>query len=270
MSRHRAIEGGLDKFYTNIDVAKRCVFVFKNIVDMTKYLWIEPSAGKGVFIDVLKEHDLDIIGYDLYPDRNDITTMDFLTDTIDDRILNGRDVCFIGNPPFGFAASAALKFVNKAATYNPDYISFILPATFKKKSILRRVNSNYHILVCDDLPKNSFNTADGVIDVPTVFIIFEWRAEKRDDKIYPVNNEWIEYVDPGDADFIIKRVGGRSGQVFEIGELDNPAITSHYFCKEKCKGVKNVLRNIDFDDIRNNTAGVRSISKREIILFAGF
>ena len=55
--------------------------------------------------------------------------------------------------------------------------------------------------------------------------------------------------------------GLAAGQVLN-GTDYNP--NSTYFCTETKKGVKEVLQQINFSEIVNSTAGVRSLSKTEI------
>jgi len=115
----------LDKYYTPIETANFCwdkvqeVIGFNNISEI-----IEPSCGNGAFY----HHPLYTphFGYDIepeyYTDCGVIEQANFLE--IDINYLYGR--LFIGNPPFGYRNSLAIKFYNKCCELG-DYVAFILP-----------------------------------------------------------------------------------------------------------------------------------------------
>jgi len=79
------------------------------------------------------------------------------------------------------------------------------------------------------------------------------------------NNPYVEFVGKNDHyDIIIRRVGGRAGQILSCG---NYSESSTLFLKLKQPWVGKALNNADFSSLRNMTAGVRSVSKSEIIQY---
>ena len=109
-----------DKYYTPDCLAEYCVNKTKEIIgeeNITEYL--EPSAGKGVFLNYLPENTL---AYDLYPEGDKIIKQDYLE--LELPYKKGR--CIIGNPPFGDRNVLSVKFFKKSILLG-DYISFILP-----------------------------------------------------------------------------------------------------------------------------------------------
>ena len=111
-----------DKYYTSPELAEYCVKKTKEIIgeeNITEYL--EPSAGKGVFLDYLPK---DTLAYDIQPEDDRIIKQDYLN--LDLEYKKGR--CVIGNPPFGDRNALAVKFYKKAIV-ECDYISFILPVS---------------------------------------------------------------------------------------------------------------------------------------------
>lgn len=109
-----------DKYYTPDCLAEYCVNKTKEIIgeeNITEYL--EPSAGKGVFLNYLPENTL---AYDLYPEDDKIIKQDYLE--LELPYKKGR--CIIGNPPFGDRNVLSVKFFKKSILLG-DYISFILP-----------------------------------------------------------------------------------------------------------------------------------------------
>ena len=71
---------GLDKFYTNLDIAKRCIERTNEKVILDNFdIVIEPSAGGGSFSHQLKHNN--VIAMDISPEKYDknIIQQDFLT-----------------------------------------------------------------------------------------------------------------------------------------------------------------------------------------------
>lgn len=111
-----------DKYYTPDCLAEYCVNKAKEIIgeeNITEYL--EPSAGKGVFLNYLPENTL---AYDLYPEGEGIIKQDYLT--LELPYKKGR--CIIGNPPFGDRNNLSRKFYKKSISLG-DYIAFIQPVS---------------------------------------------------------------------------------------------------------------------------------------------
>jgi len=195
--------------------------------------------------------------YDIDPQSTNIIKKDFFEIDIGDNAL------VIGNPPFGFASRMAIKFFNHAASQQAKLIAFILPRTFKKDSVKNKLNLNYSLIYEEDCPKDVFILDGNIYHVPCVFQIWAYNNKERIIDYWSVENKWIEYTTPAKAEFCVRRVGGRSGQVLKGSPLDYSEVST-YFCKEKIKGSKKALQSVDFSDVVNSTAGVRSLSKREI------
>lgn len=110
----------LDKFYTSMDVSKRCIdLTIKTL--MGKLLiteFFEPSAGNGSFS---KQID-GCVAVDILPEAEGIIQADFLKLKI--KYKKGR--VMIGNPPFGKRNNLARSFYKKS-TEIADAIAFILP-----------------------------------------------------------------------------------------------------------------------------------------------
>ena len=116
-----------DQFYTSDKNAKYCIeksfeILKKWDVDISKYHFIEPSAGDGSFYNLLPSDKR--TGIDIEPKTNEIEKADFLLW----EPKTSKNIC-IGNPPFGLRGHLALKFINHAAKFS-DYVCFILPQLF--------------------------------------------------------------------------------------------------------------------------------------------
>lgn len=261
-SKKRAINGGNDAYYTNPEYALHCCDVIRRKFYRFKIdTVVEPSAGNGSFYKgiklLCKDNNKSFVMYDISPKKSYIRKKDFFDVTIRENTL------VLGNPPFGFASNLAIRFFNHSAKQKVKLIAFILPRTFKKDSIKNKLDLNYKLMYQEDCPSNVFLLDGKSYNVPCVFQIWSYTSIKRRIKSWSVNNKWIEYTTSDKADFCLRRVGGRAGQILENSPLTYSKETT-YFCKEKVKGVKDVLMGIDFNKIVNSTAGVRSLSKREI------
>lgn len=258
----RKINGGNDEYFTKHNVAQQCVSsLFTKIGDSTGSTFVEPSAGNGVFSEIMMAHNKSIISYDIAPKHKSIIKKDFLTVNFGNN--NIKNAVFIGNPPFGTCSNLAVKFFNKASEA-ASYIAFILPKTFRKQSIHMRINHYFHLIHDEDLPKNSFVVNEHEHDVPTVFQIWEKRKNKRHPLRIP--NNYITWTTKSEAEFAIRRVGGNAGTIYTNNFL-NFSDSSNYFCVANHDSVVEKLQQADFKNIVNNTAGVRSISKLEIVSF---
>lgn len=148
-----------DKYYTPLEVAKYIVKKTKEVcVDIEQY--IEPSAGGGVFLDLL---DKPYKAYDILPDDKRIIKQDFLQL---EEVYTPK-LCVIGNPPFGGQRlNLAKQFFIKSTSYG-DYISFILPITVLNSTM----DSFYHfdLLHQEDLGVLEYSSKK----VRTAFFIFK-------------------------------------------------------------------------------------------------
>ena len=257
----------IDKYYTSPETVKLCI----EYIDKYMYMddcdvIIEPSAGNGAFIEGIKSLTYNHLFYDIEPENDEITTQDFLKLDIYAKGLNEfqHKIHIVGNPPFGRQSSLAIKFIKKACEFAHS-ISFILPKSFKKDSLIQKFPLNFHRVFEIDLPDNSFLVNGETHDVPCIFQIWMKRSHNREtvEQIKPLNFRFVKKTEKPDISF--RRVGVNAGTIDT--ESDNKSIQSHYFIKfSNDKGVAdNIMRlsGITFDF--NNTIGPKSISKQELI-----
>ena len=256
----------IDKYYTNPTTVNLCIeFIKNNIVIDDNDLIIEPSAGNGAFIAGIKSLVYNTLFYDIEPDNEEIIRQDFLKFDINITGLNEfqNKIHIVGNPPFGRQSSLAIQFIKKSCEF-ADSISFILPKSFKKDSLIKKVPLNFHRIFEVDLPDNSFIVNGDAHNVPCIFQIWAKRSYNRDaiEQIEPLNFNFVKKTANPDISF--RRVGVNAGT---INTDCDKSIQSHYFIKfTNDKSVAdNIMRlsTITFDF--NNTIGPRSISKQELI-----
>lgn len=253
----------LDQFYTSSHVAKLCYDqIWKLYSKQSFSLYLEPSAGSGSFLMLMPEGRR--LGLDLDPKNDEVQKMDFF------EFLPPKDkkkIITIGNPPFGKMCSLAVKFFNKAAKFSTT-IAFIIPKTFRKTSLQNKLDLRFHLKFDMDLPKNSFVFNGKEYDVPCCFQIWEKSKVKRVISKVDLTNNFFDFTSKEDANLAIRRVGGRAGKAtFKVADLSP---TCYYFLKYKhahilAQDFASTVNGIDFADIVNSTAGVRSLSKPELI-----
>jgi hypothetical protein len=257
---NRAVNGGSDDYFTRPAVASSLVGSIAPILRNFSTV-VEPSAGAGSFVDALISEGLNVRAFDLCPRRSDITKRDFFT--LSGRGLQGSAV--VGNPPFGFAANLAVDFFNHAATF-ADLIAFVVPRSFEKTSITRRLNPLFHLVESRIMSTEecTFDASGSPKVVPCVWQVWARTTTPRDVSPEPITNPWIEFTSPALASHAIRRVGGRAGRV-----LDglNHSTSSTYFVRELTPGAVKAIASADFSSVVNSTAGVRSISKRELVAY---
>lgn len=238
-------KNALDQYYTKPEVVKHCWSVLDKLIG-SNHQYVEPSAGNGVW-GLGREN---ITMYDIEPKSGGIAKQDWLTYDGD---LSGKVV--VGNPPFGFASSLAVKFINHSFNLGAQYVAFILPRTFMKELF---VDSNLTQSAClvheEVLPLDSFLLEGQSYKVPCVFQVY-----KRGQRGGLVYNHYLTKGTIDDHDFVMRRVGGRAGKVITLDEFTE---SSSLFVK----GDVNLLHSVadEVERVAKLTAGVKSITLNEI------
>ena len=161
------------QYYTKPEIAGRCYGVFRDVadalgVDLSGYVFVEPSAGCGCFYNRLPSGGR--IGIDIAPAFDGVAEADFLRWQPPP---NNRYVV-IGNPPFGLRGHLALQFINHSAAF-ADMVGFILPQLFESdgKGVPGKRVKGYELAHSEKLPPDSFSYPDGsAIRIFTVFQVW--------------------------------------------------------------------------------------------------
>jgi len=253
----------MDKYFTNEKIANICCSIVseKIKINYEKDIIIEPSAGNGAFMKPIKRLCKNSIFFDIQPENSAIKQVDFLTISRSD-IEGGQKIHVIGNPPFGFKGSMAIKFIKNASTFC-DTMSFILPRSFGKDSMKRSVPCNFHLLYSCNLPENSFNYNENVYNIPCIFQIWEKRTYMRKIKKNNLPSGYVFLKDFIGADFAIRRVGSLAGHIY-FDDIESRNLNSHYFIKLDKNKDKKKIKNISLKS-NDYVVGPRSISKKDII-----
>lgn len=273
-----------DKYYTKIEIAEDCYSAMKTSLANLQILpnnliFIEPSAGSGVFLKVVKEN---IKGFDLVPEGENIIQNDFLSDKNLLDYLTAEEkkseIIIIGNPPFGKKSDLAIKFVNKSFEYS-DIVGFIVPIQFRKWSVQKHIARKAKLILDKDLPENSFTLNDKDYKVRCCFqiwtlknidtdlrIIKKPKTSHHDFKMYQYNatlqaEKYFSY----DWDFAVPRQGYNdySLKVFKNQEIDRGK--QWIFFKAKNQEVLERLLKIDFVKLSKKNIGIPGFGKADVL-----
>lgn len=180
-----------DQFFTPHATAKKCydVFIEKTGITVSDYIFIEPGAGKGSFLNLFPENSR--IGVDIEPMAEEIIKGDYLEWTPEmayDRVGYSKKFIAFGNPPFGLRGHTALKFINHSSKFC-DYVCFILPQLFGSSgrgSPGKRIKDM--VLIFSENIDNSFYFPDDKqVSVNCVFQIWKHKKlilENMEENIY--------------------------------------------------------------------------------------
>lgn len=256
----------LEKFYTTDNVAARCVRGLLEVMPQVQgYSWLEPSAGDGAFVRAVREHDalqdVELHAIDVSPADAAIEVGDFFKWS---RPLNAGKLVVYGNPPFGRQSKLAGAFIRHACdTLAADVVAFILPRSFKKPSMQKRVPRNYHLRHELDLSDCGFKIGGLEHVVSCVFQVWERGESERE---MPTCSEpaGFRFV-KGDADhdMTIRRVGHLAGQA--SCDATRPNSNTHYFIRfDGDHDVHDLADRLCAYSYADHTTGPKSISKSEV------
>lgn len=256
----------IDKFYTKENVVELCQALLQQyvIIEPTDLI-IEPSAGDGSFLPMIKTFTSQYRFYDIEPEHREILKQDYLHLDMKPLVDLYQKIHVIGNPPFGRQSAHARKFIKKSCAFCQT-LAFILPKSYKKESFQKSFPPNFHLLHTADLPENAFLIEGVEHNVPCVFQIWEKRPQKRikPTKLEPTKFYFVNQAEKPDLSF--RRVGVNAGAIATT-ELEKKSPQSHYFIK-----FINTDLNLEFltklatiHFTHDNTVGPRSISKQELI-----
>ena len=255
---------GLDQYYTHPEIAARCVASLFRHTEPYKMDFLEPSAGDGAFTTQLIWNGLRSTSVDIDPKSENIIKGDFLEG---DFFPESDYLAVVGNPPFGWAAGTAIKFFNRAAE-RAQIIAFIVPRSFRKGSIQDKLDPSFWLIHDEDIPHMAFLLDGKPHDVPCAWQIWRKSVRLREPAGTPDVSHIIAYTDQSRADFAFRRVGRRAGSVLPLGAGQSYSEGTTLFMQQIHENALAMVAEAGrrLSQTGNQTAGVRSICKREIAI----
>ncbi|MFM6978052.1 MAG: hypothetical protein ACKOWR_04995 [Micrococcales bacterium] len=252
---------GKEQFYTPPTLAKTLLAeVAKHVPDLAERTMIEPAGGTGAFIKAAKKFGIaKIISFDIEPKYKEVTLGNFLESEI-----TAKHAVTISNPPFGRNNSLSIPFFNKAAD-SSDYICFIVPRSWRKWSVINRLDQRFHLIADLDLQIDYVDDKDDQITaknrLATCFQIWQKRKTKRP-IVAVTDNEFIKKVKPQDADVSLTIFGYGCGRLKT--EFKREPNSTQMFLKLNHPRALEALQSVDFSRFFKNTAYTEALSLQEI------
>lgn len=253
MSNHSRISQSIaDAYFTPGITSDFCIEILKD------YQWVtantkthEPCAGNGSLLQGLPGS---VIKGDIHDYGIGAKIENFL-----EAAPKGANLIFT-NPPFGRAGSLALKFLQKASK-ECNRLAFILPASFRKVSMLDRVPKDFALVGDFPLPDQNYILPDGTTrKVLTTFQLWECSPSKRPtlSHIAPYQT-YTKRVPPAEAEFAFRTQGASAGRV--LPGLDyNPASTAFL------RGGLDRIQQHNWTTIAKFTAGIPAMGLNDVAL----
>ncbi len=253
---------GKEQFYTPVDLAMSLTKTLGPLIGgLQGRLVIEPAGGTGAFIKAAKlEGASNVISFDIEPKADEVLLGDFLVAD-----LSGiKGSVTISNPPFGRNNSLSIPFFNKAAKHS-DFIAFVVPRSWRKWSVMNRLDRNFHLIHDEDLSIDYVDDLGEMVwqkaNLRTCFQVWQRRDFERG--IVKVQDlGLVTKVTPQEADVAITVFGYSCGLVRT--DFDRVPNSTVMFLKIHDDRVLSALRKVDFSKFYRNTAYTEALSLQEI------
>jgi predicted RNA methylase len=253
---------GKEQFYTPQDLALSLTKQIEPLVGGLKGKQvIEPAGGTGAFIKAAKELGATgVLSFDIEPKAEGVQLGNFL----EANLAGIKDAITISNPPFGRNNSLSIPFFNKAAKHS-EYIAFIVPRSWRKWSVINRLDRNFHLIHDQDLSIDYVDDLGEMVwqksSLRTCFQLWQ-RKEIQRDLIKVQDLGLVSKVSPEEADVAITVFGYSCGLVRT--EFDRKPNSTVMFLKLQDERVLPALGKVDFSKFYRNTAYTEALSLQEI------
>ena len=253
---------GKEQFYTPKELAKTLTNKVSQVIGgLNNRTVIEPAGGTGSFVTAARELGAKkVLSFDIEPKADGVILADFLTN----EIKGVTDAVTISNPPFGRNNSLSIPFFNKAANHS-QYIAFIVPRSWRKWSVINRLDRNFHLIHDEDLAIDYVDETGEMVwqkaRLNTCFQIWEKKDTSRG-LIKVKDFGLVTKVSPQEADVALTVFGYGCGKVRT--EFDRVPNSTVMFLKLNDKRVLPALNRVDFSKFYKNTAYTEALSLQEI------
>lgn len=255
---------GKEQFYTPSELALRLVKTVSGLVgSLENKTVIEPAGGTGSFVKAAKALGAKkVISFDIEPKAEGVLLADFLVET--KGLARLTNAITISNPPFGRNNSLSIPFFNKAAQHS-QYIAFVVPRSWRKWSVINRLNRNFHLIHDEELAIDYVDELGEMVwqkaRLKTCFQIWERRDSLR--QLVKVTDFGLfSKVKPAEADVALTVFGYSCGKVRTT--FDRVPNSTVMFLKVHDSRVLPALEKVDFSKFFRNTAYTEALSLQEI------
>ena len=256
---------GKEQFYTPAPLATLLASSLLEFVpDLATRVVLEPAGGTGSFITAVRELGVtQVLSFDIEPKFAGVTQADFLD--VDLSALAPQSAVAISNPPFGRNNSLSIPFFNHAASAC-DTIAFIVPRSWRKWSVINRLNRNFH-LVSDVDVLVDYVGADGAplankLRLNTCFQVWQYSSGPPRATIAVQDLGVVKKVSPAEADVALTIFGFSCGRV--SAEFERQPNTTRMFLKLGHPLALEALQSVDFSRFYRNTAYTEALALPEI------
>jgi predicted RNA methylase len=252
---------GKEQYYTPRALAEDLVQKVKAIIpDFSSRTVLEPAGGTGAFVEAAKKAGAQkVLSLDIEPKHGDVTKANYLNAK-----LKLQDAVTISNPPFGRNNSLSIPFFNRAAEHS-EYIAFIVPRSWRKWSVINRLDRRFHLVLDEDLSIDYVDDTHNLIsqknNLKTCFQVWQRKPELRE--IVKVEDRgYVTKVTPDEADVALTVFGFSCGRVNT--EFERKPNTTRMFLKLNHPKALKALQSINYQRFSKNTAYTEALSFQEI------
>ena len=252
---------GKEQYYTPRELASELVSKVKRFVpDFSSRTVLEPAGGTGAFVEAAKSAGAKrVLSIDIEPKHSAVNKGDYLVSE-----LKLKDAVTISNPPFGRNNSLSIPFFNRAAD-SSEFIAFIVPRSWRKWSVINRLDRRFHLVHDEDLAIDYVDDTHALIsqrnNLKTCFQIWQRKAVLRD-LVKIEDRGYVSKVKPEDADVALTVFGFSCGTVNT--QFDRKPNTTRMFLKLNHPKALKALQSVDFERFSKNTAYTEALSFQEI------
>jgi predicted RNA methylase len=253
---------GKEQFYTPPEIATSVVSeVLARAPWAMERTWIEPCGGTGAFLDAFAAAGIkDYWSCDIEPNDPRVIEANFLS-----AHPPAAGCVTVTNPPFGRNNALSVPFFNHAATFS-ELIAFIVPRSWRKWSVINRLDASFHLVQDRDLLIN-YNDSGGAqisqrTSLQTCVQIWQ-RLDQPRPKVVIEDRGYIVRDDPEAADVSLTIFGHGCGTLKTV--FERVPRTTQLFLKVRDQDVVRALGAIDYSRFYRNVAYTEALSIREIM-----
>lgn len=252
---------GKEQYYTPTDLAEQLIGEVQRLVpDLANRRILEPAGGTGSFLKAAEKIGVkEFLSFDIEPKHANVTKANFL-----EAKLTANNAVTISNPPFGRNNSLSIPFFNKAANHS-EFICFIVPRSWRKWSVINRLDRRFHLIADHDIQIDYEDDAGEKLSVKnglaTCFQIWQ-RKETLRAKYTVTDQGLIEKTNPSQADVALTIFGFGCGKLQT--DFERKPNTTKMFLKLHHPLALKALQSADFTRFSKNTAYTQALSLQEI------